>query len=288
MEKNHNKFLIFSLVVAVLSIGIVSSFTAYADNDRVRSMVCNAGEVMVGIMGYGGGDGISIVCQPEPLASSNMIPLHFEHKGILNVPSESSLTDLTEFAVWKIVKDPTVEENSIIGSLEGLTAYAKKSEGDGNVFLGFFISPDGEDWSSHKVVQTSSTTLKPQLARDAVDPIERDTRYLAFGAFTNGDATGEIKDVSGTVLLTLPVGYAIQQEFPVDMPPVGDDHCAREYDDDDDDDDNDCDDGKKKKYKHHKDGKWNKWKYPDDKDGKWKYNDDNDGKWNKWKHYDDD
>ena len=241
VEKNHNKFLIFSVLVAVLSIGIVSSFVAYAD-DEVRTMVCSAGQVMVGIMGFDDDDGISIVCRADSLASSGLIPLHFEHKGILAVPSDSSISNLTQFAVWKIVKDPTVEENSVIGSLEGMTAHAKITEGTGDLFLGFFISPDGENWSSQKIVSTDNTSLKPVLAREAVDPIERDTRYLAFGAFTTNDATiGEIKDISGTVLLTLPVGYAIQQVLPETLPPVGDDHCANEYYDDDDDDDDDCD-----------------------------------------------
>ena len=245
VEKNHNKFLIFSVLVAVLSTGIVSSFVAYADDDEVRTLVCNAGQVMIGIMGYGDDDdeGITIVCKADPFASANMIPLHFEQKGIITIPSDSSFSNLKKLAMWEVEKDPNVEDNYIIASLEGMTGHLKKTEGtafNAKVIFGFFTSSDGINWDSKETISAKGDSFSPQISSGVIERIEEDTRFFAFAVHGEEGAAGELKDVSGTVLLTLPVGYAIQQELPVKLPPIGDDdYCD---DDDDDGDDDECDD----------------------------------------------
>ncbi len=242
--KNQNKFLIFSVLVAVLSTGIVSSFVAYAD--EVRTLVCNAGQVMIGIMGYDDDDeGITIVCKADPFTSANMIPLHFEQKGIITIPSDSSFSNLKKLAMWEVEKDPNVEDNYIIGSLEGMTGHLKKTEGtafNSKVIFGFFTSSDGINWDSKETISTTGNSFSPQISSGVIERIEEDTRFFAFAVYSSEDAAGELKDVSGTVLLTLPVGYAIQQELPVKLPPIGDDdYCDDDDDDGDDDDDNDDD-----------------------------------------------
>ncbi len=254
MPKSFPQFLLYGSLVAILAVSLVSG-TIYATGGghQLDKLMCNAGQVMVGIMySEHGHDEMSIICEPDLFAAANMIPLHFEQKGIIPVPQDSSLTNLTLLAMWQIMKDPEVEENSILGSLEGLTGHMKRTEPLDDelpkVIFGFFSSSDGITWEAEENFSSNSVDFTSKVAAGTNELIKPNVRYLAFGTYSSFDAVGEIKDVSGTVVVTLPVGYAIQQVLPEPEPPIGDDDkCDKKW----------------KKYYH--DGYDKKWKkYSDD------------------------
>ncbi len=301
MLKSLPRFVIFGALVGILTIGLATStIDAGGKGHHLDKLVCNAGQVMVGIM-YSeyGHNKMSIICQPDLFAAANMIPLHFEQKGIISVPADSSTSNLVQLATWEIIKDPQVENNAILGSLEGLTGHMKRTVGgddnDGDVVYGFFSSIDGVQWRSEESFSTQSAEFVPKVSRgtnELIQSFDEETgdllemKYLSFGVHSSDNAAGEIKDVSGTVVVTLPVGYSIQLMEDEPEPPIGDeDNCDKKW----------------KKYYH--DGYENKWKSydDDDDDDRWHHDDDDDDdskcpphhdddddKWNKWKHHDDD
>jgi len=145
--------------------------------------------------------------------AGNIVVMHFEQKGIITMPLGFRSPALKELAVWKIVKDPAVADNNrIYSDLEVLTGLSKKTQGTSSIQFGIFSSPDGTTWNSEVGSGSSGASFSTFFSSNHQFQLRTDAQFIAFGVRTfNDDTAGEFKDVSGTLIAILPVGYSIEK-----------------------------------------------------------------------------
>jgi len=212
--KQSNKLLMFSLLAGT-AIGLIAfSPTIYAIVEPHITINMDPGQTTKPFVINDTATNTEVfsVDVDGSIKSANVVILHFEQTGVIPIPQNQSLTNLKELAVWQVVKEPGVSDNFIILFEESLTGNFRTVNGTGTAFLGFFSSNDRINWGLEEVAGASGTTFVVNFAGLTNDVSPLNTQFLAFGLYTtNASTNGEARDISGTYIVILPVGYSLER-----------------------------------------------------------------------------
>jgi len=144
-------------------------------------------------------------------SASNVVMLHFEEKGVINVPSGTLKSSPQLLAVWQLVKEPGISDNKVFFSKSILSGQLRSVNGLGSAQFANYISTDGINWTTEGVINagSSSTTFSPESRLRLNNFLFSDPQFFAFGLHTDADGIGEAKEISGTTTYILPAGHSL-------------------------------------------------------------------------------
>ena len=212
---SRQKFLIFGLLVGGIFGLVAFSPTIYAIVEPHITINMDPGQTTKPFVINDTATGTEVFSiNPDgSFSAGNIVVLHFEQKGITSVPQGfSRLGNLKELAVWQVIREPGVSDNFIIEFEESVTGQVKRTQGTGSTVFGFYTSADRINWNLREGVFGNTPTFLADVARGTNGTPPLTTEFLAFGlANNNADTAGEVKDISGTYIIILPVGYSLER-----------------------------------------------------------------------------
>jgi len=212
--KHSKQLLIFGILAGGILGLIASGPTIYAIVEPHITIIMEPGQITKPLqISDDQGTEVFSINPDGSFTAGNIVVMHFEQKGIITMPLGFRSPALKELAVWKIVKDPAVADNNrIYSDLEVLTGLSKKTQGTSSIQFGIFSSPDGTTWNSEVGSGSSGASFSTFFSSNHQFQLRTDAQFIAFGVRTfNDDTAGEFKDVSGTLIAILPVGYSIEK-----------------------------------------------------------------------------